>query len=72
MSQESSDFGILQSIVGSWYESLKNPEQYQDIALKELLEAYGKTRYGQIHKASEIKTIENFKRMNFPHSIVCV
>jgi len=65
MSQESSDFGILQSIVGSWYESLKNPEQYQDIVLKELLEAYGKTRYGQIHKASEIKTIEDFRK-NFP------
>ncbi len=65
MSRENSGFGILQSIVGSWYESLKNPEQNQKMVLKELAETYSKTRYGQIHHASEVETIADF-RTNFP------
>jgi phenylacetate-coenzyme A ligase PaaK-like adenylate-forming protein len=65
MSTENSNLGILQPIVGSWYESLKNPEQHQKLVLEDLVKAYNKTRYGQTHKASEVKTTADF-RSNFP------
>jgi hypothetical protein len=65
MKQKNSDFGILQSLVSSWYESLENPERHQKMVLEELVKAYGKTRYGEIHNASEVKTIADF-RNNFP------
>jgi len=65
MSRENSGFGILHSIVGSWYESLKNPEQHQKMVLEGLIKAYKETRYGQAHRASEIKTVADF-RSNFP------
>jgi hypothetical protein len=53
------------SIVGSWYESLKNPEEFQRQTLVELVEDYEKTRYGKSHNASEIEGIADF-RANFP------
>jgi hypothetical protein len=65
MFRESSGLGFLQSIVGSWYESLKKPEQHQMQVLEDLTKAYGKTRYGQVHNVSEVKAIADFRR-NFP------
>lgn len=65
MSPEKGSFGILQSIVGSWYESLKSPQKSQERVLSELVSEYGKTRYGKDHNASEIEGVAGF-RDNFP------
>jgi hypothetical protein len=65
MVHENSSFGIFDSIIGSWHESLKDPEKYQRLALLDLLKEYGKTRYGQSHNASDVKDIADF-RANFP------
>ncbi len=65
MFREDSDFGIFGSIIGSWYESLKDPELYQKKVLVDLVREYDKTVYGQNHNASEIEDIESFRR-NFP------
>ena len=59
------DLGIFQPILGSWYESLKNPGETQSRVLKELLKQYEKTRYGRDHHASETDEIKAF-RTNFP------
>jgi phenylacetate-coenzyme A ligase PaaK-like adenylate-forming protein len=58
-------FGIFQSIVSPWHESLKNPEHYQKLALTDLVGQYAKTQYGQNHYASDVKDIADF-RNNFP------
>jgi len=57
--------GIFQPILGSWYESLKNPDETQKRVLSELLKQYEKTQYGKNHYASNIKEVKDF-RVNFP------
>ncbi len=56
---------IFQPIIGSWYDSLKNPPDYQQQVLASLIKEYGKTVYGTDHHASEIKNVAEF-RMSFP------
>ena len=56
--------GIFQLIIGSWYESVKNPEEFQKLVLSQLMREYEKTRYGRIHHSSDIEDIEDF-RANF-------
>lgn len=65
MFREDSGFGIFRSIIGSWYESLKDPELYQKKVLVDLVREYDKTVYGQNHHASEIEDIKSFRR-DFP------
>jgi phenylacetate-coenzyme A ligase PaaK-like adenylate-forming protein len=59
------DVGVFQPIIGPWYESLKNPLEFQRQVLLELVEGYSKTRYGQSRCASEVKGVEDF-RARFP------
>lgn len=61
MFPEERNLGIFQPIIGSWYESLKNPLESQKQVLLELIREYEKTRYGQSHNASEVKGTEDFK-----------
>jgi hypothetical protein len=65
MFHENDSLGILQPIIGSWYESLKNPEKYQELVLNDLVSMYAKTRYGQNHNASKVKDAADFRK-NFP------
>ena len=65
MSREDSNLRIFGSIVGSWYESLKDPDLHQKQVLVDLVSEYGKTLYGQNHHASEIETVKDFRK-NFP------
>jgi len=65
MFPEVDNLGVFQPIVGSWYESLQNPEESQRQVLSDLVREYEKTRYGKNHYASEIEEIEGF-RANFP------
>jgi len=65
MIPEPEDLGIFQPIIGSWYESLRNPQESQKQTLQDLLRLYEKTSYGQEHQASDTKNIEAFRK-NFP------
>ncbi|MGB9713608.1 MAG: GH3 family domain-containing protein [Candidatus Bathyarchaeales archaeon] len=56
---------VPESIVDSWYESLKNPEKHQKLVLERLVSQYSKTRYGQVHNVSQVKDLADF-RCNFP------
>jgi hypothetical protein len=56
---------IFQPLIGSWYESLKNPEDAQNRLLTSLITEYGKTQYGKDHHSSEVIGISDFRR-NFP------
>jgi len=56
--------GIFHPIIGSWYESVKNPEEFQKLVLSQLTREYEKTRYGRIHHSSDIENVEDF-RANF-------
>jgi hypothetical protein len=65
MIPEPEDLGIFQPIIGSWYESLRNPQESQKQTLQDLLRLYEKTSYGQEHQATDTKNIEAFRK-NFP------
>ncbi|MFX0201567.1 MAG: GH3 auxin-responsive promoter family protein, partial [Candidatus Hodarchaeota archaeon] len=65
MFPEEGSLGIFQPIIGSWYESLGNPQKSQRRVLLDLAKGYEKTRYGKSHHASEIEEITDF-RANFP------
>lgn len=69
MYPESKSLGVFEPLVGSWYESLKNPRKSQELLLTGLLEKYSKTQYGNDHGASKVKGIadfrEHFPRLNY-------
>jgi len=52
----------LKSFVQSWKDSLSNPQQAQQKALKSCLSAYSQTEYGEKHGASQIKNLEEYRR----------
>jgi hypothetical protein len=59
------DCGVFQPLIGSWYQSLKNPEDAQNHLLADLLGEYCKTQYGKDHHSAEIRGISDF-RQKFP------
>jgi hypothetical protein len=65
MFQEERSLSSFQSLVGSWYESLNNPDESQKRVLSNLLKEYTKTGYGKSHHASETFEIGDFRK-NFP------
>jgi len=65
MFPEEGGLGAFQPIIGSWYESLGNPQESQRRVLSDLVKEYEKTRYGKSHRASKIEGVEDF-RVNFP------
>jgi hypothetical protein len=65
MLPEHMNLGIFQPIIGSWYDSLKNPQGSQSHVLEDLLKEYGQTDYGRRYHASEISGIAEF-RAKFP------
>ncbi len=65
MFPEEGGFGIFQSIVGSWYESLRNPQEFQRRVLSDLVKEYEKTLYGRNHNASGIEEVSDFGK-SFP------
>jgi len=64
-SEENGTLGIFQPLIGSWYESLKNPEESQKQVLSNLINGYQKAHYGRSHHASEVEETADF-RTNFP------
>ncbi len=65
MQSEQTDLGVFKPLIGSWYDSLGNPEAFQQQLLLDLLKEYAKTDYGRNHRASNTETIDDF-RNNFP------
>ncbi len=65
MFPEEAGLDIFQPIVGSWYESLEDPQKYQSKVLTELIAGYEKTQYGKDHGASRVKENIDF-RAKFP------
>lgn len=65
MHSEQTDLGVFKPLIGSWYDSLGNPEASQHQLLLDLLNEYAKTDYGRNHQASNTETIDDF-RNNFP------
>ena len=57
--------GLLESFVGPWYESLKDPEKYQQEALTGLLNGYSGTDYGRSRGADSVGDVASFRR-SFP------
>ena len=62
-SENNSD--VLQPLIGSWYESLEDPEAAQKKVLQNLTASYARTDYGHEHYASEVSTIADY-RVRFP------
>jgi hypothetical protein len=52
----------LKGFLQPWYESIADPEAAQNKVLGVLLEHYDQTDYGRKHGASQIETIEDFRR----------
>jgi hypothetical protein len=63
--EQEDSLGVFHSIVGPWYESLKDPHAAQKKVLLNLLRAYQNTDYGKNHHAAEVEGVEAF-RTNFP------
>ncbi|MEM3550786.1 MAG: GH3 auxin-responsive promoter family protein [Candidatus Bathyarchaeia archaeon] len=61
MLSDKPDVGVFQPIIGSWYESLRNPLEFQRRVLLELVKGYCKTRYGKSCRASEVEGVEDFR-----------
>jgi len=65
MSLDENGLSLLQTIIGPWYESLKDPKEAQEKVLRMLLKEYGKTEYGSAFKAAEIGDVSEYQT-NFP------
>jgi hypothetical protein len=65
MIPEETSATVFWSLIGPWYESLKNPQETQRQVLSGLLKEYAKTRYGERHHAARTEGIRDF-RENFP------
>jgi hypothetical protein len=65
MLSEQRDLGVFKPLIGSWYESLENPEEAQHRLLADLLQTYANTGYGKTHNAKEIGSVIEY-RQNFP------
>jgi hypothetical protein len=55
------ELGILEPIIGPWYNSLKNPNESQKQVLTGLLEKYAQTEYGKKFDAQNIQGIKDYQ-----------
>ncbi|MGZ4850849.1 MAG: GH3 family domain-containing protein [Candidatus Bathyarchaeia archaeon] len=65
MSIDENGLSLLQTIIGPWYDSLKNPQEAQGKILDTLLKEYSKTEYGTSFRAAEISGILQYQS-SFP------
>jgi len=59
--------GMLEGILGPWHQAVGDPAGSQRAALSRLLKGYAETAYGREQGASEVETIEDYRRA-FPVS----
>jgi hypothetical protein len=53
---------MLEGILQPWHEAVENPGKAQEAVLGRLLEGYAETTYGAQHGASEVETMEDYRR----------
>jgi hypothetical protein len=56
---------MLSAFVQPWHEAVNDPAAAQGQVLKDLVDGYARTRYGQEHNAAGVTTVERY-RSNFP------
>jgi hypothetical protein len=56
---------MLTTMLQPWHDAVADPTAAQQRVLQTLLKGYAKTEYGQEHKAADIATIEEYRRV-FP------
>jgi len=54
--------GMLEGLLQPWHEAVENPDEAQRAALARLVAGYAETRYGAEQGASEVATIEDYRR----------
>jgi len=52
----------VQAILEPWHDAVADPAQAQDKVLRRLLQSYAQTGYGEQHNASQIETIDDYRR----------
>ena len=62
---EDSINAILKPYIQPWFDSIDNPQRAQKRVLKELLEKFQQTQYGQEHHASNVHSFADYQK-NFP------
>jgi hypothetical protein len=53
---------MLSALLQPWHDAVNDPEKAQPEVLRRLLEGYAQTDYGAQHGASQIETIEDYRR----------
>jgi hypothetical protein len=53
---------MLEGMLQPWHEAVESPAQAQEAVLGRLLEGYAETGYGAEHGASEVETMEDYRR----------
>ena len=56
---------MLEFFLKPWYDALADPEEAQEVLFQKLIKRYRKTEYGKMWSASDVETIEEFKK-KFP------
>ncbi len=56
---------FLQGTLQPWFDSIENPQNAQERVLHNLLNDYAKSAYGQKHNATQIDSIDDYRRV-FP------
>jgi hypothetical protein len=52
---------LLKAFLQPWHTAIENPAEAQQKVLRNILESYASTEYGEQHGAVQIKTIEDYK-----------
>jgi hypothetical protein len=56
---------MLETALKPWHAAVADPARAQDQVLKTLLSSYGQTGYGREHGASQVETVDDYRR-SFP------
>ncbi len=52
----------VQAMLQPWYEAVSDPAKAQEAVLKQLLEGYAQTGYGERHAVGEVNNLEDYRR----------
>jgi hypothetical protein len=59
---EAAQMQMLQALLQPWHDAVADPAQAQQKVLHRFLQIYAQTDYGKQHSASQIETIEDYRR----------
>jgi hypothetical protein len=52
----------LQALLEPWHDAVADPAQAQNKVLRRILQSYAQTGYGEQHNASQVETIDDYRR----------